>query len=145
MIMHIDMDAFFASIEQAINPRFKGKPLIVGSRSNKLHTVVCAANYEAKKLGISSGMSSKEAFRICPNLEFVPAEQSKYIWTSEQILDLVRSYGFESAYISIDEFQMDIGLETDAYALAKSIQNQIYANFNITGSIGVAKTAFWQS
>ncbi|MFA5275476.1 MAG: DNA polymerase IV [Candidatus Omnitrophota bacterium] len=139
MILHIDMDAFFASIEQAVNPRFKGKPLIVGTRNNKFYTVVCAASYEAKKLGISSGMSSKGAFRICPNLEFVAAEQGKYIWTSEQILSLVKDFGFETAYISIDEFQVDIGLETSPRALAENIQKQIYANFNITASIGVAK------
>ena len=71
MILHIDMDAFFASIEQAINPRLKGKPLIVGSRGNRMHTVVCAASYEAKRLGIHSGMPSKDAFSICPILEFV--------------------------------------------------------------------------
>ncbi|MCM8789989.1 MAG: hypothetical protein NC916_03115 [Candidatus Omnitrophica bacterium] len=75
MILHIDMDAFFASIEQAVNPRLKGKPLIVGSRGNKMHTVVCAASYEAKAYGIDSGMSTQEAFKICPNLEFVSASQ----------------------------------------------------------------------
>ena len=138
MILHIDMDAFFASIEQAVNPRLKGKPLIVGSRNNKMHTVVCAASYEAKALGIGSGMSSSEAFKICPSLEFVPAGQSKYIWTSEQILGLVKGYGFKTAYISIDEFQMDIGCETEPRRLAEDIRKQIYANFNITASIGAA-------
>ena len=102
MILHIDMDAFFASIEQAVNPRLKGKPLIVGSRKNKLYTVVCAASYEAKVLGINSGMPTKQAFRLCPNLEFVPAEQSKYIWTSEQIFELLKAYGFRLNYASID-------------------------------------------
>jgi len=139
MILHIDMDAFFASIEQAVNPRFKGKPLIVGTRNNKFYTVVCAASYEAKRLGISSGMSSKEAFQICPDLEFVVAEQGKYIWTSEQILELVKGYGFETAYISIDEFQVDIGSETEPHKIAENIRKQIYANFNITASIGIAK------
>jgi len=139
MILHIDMDAFFASVEQAINPRFKGKPLIVGTRGNKFNTVVCAASYEAKRLGISSGMSTREAFQICPHLEFVVAEQGKYIWTSEQVLQLVRGFGFETAYISIDEFQADIGSDTLPQALAENIQKQIYANFNITASIGVAK------
>ncbi|HNW39701.1 MAG TPA: DNA polymerase IV, partial [Candidatus Omnitrophota bacterium] len=66
MILHVDMDAFFASIEQAINPRLVGKPLIVGSRGKKMHTVVCAASYAAKALGIHSGMPSREAFSICP-------------------------------------------------------------------------------
>lgn len=138
MILHIDMDAFFASIEQAINPKLKGKPLIVGSRASRMHTVVCAASYEAKALGIGSGMSTYEAYKICPSLEFVPADQSKYIWTSREIFKLLEAYGFELVYASIDEFQMDIGLN-DPEKVAKSIQDKIYENFNITASVGVAK------
>jgi DNA polymerase-4 len=133
------MDAFFASIEQAINPRLKGKPLIVGSRDNKMYTVVCAASYEAKSLGIDSAMSTKEAFQICPNLEFVATDQSKYIWTSEQIFQMLKGYGFEVVYASIDEFQMDIGDHADSRSLAESIQRQIQKAFNITASIGIAK------
>ena len=139
MILHIDMDAFCASIEQAVNPRLKGKPLIVGSRNNRMHTVVCAASYEAKALGIDSGMPSAEAFKICPNLEFVPAEQSKYIWTSEQVFEMIQGYGFQTAYISIDEFQMDITGYSEPRVISQDIQKQIYANFNITASIGIAK------
>lgn len=138
MILHIDMDAFFASIEQAVNPRLKGKALIVGSRGSRMHTVVCAASYEAKALGIDSGMPSAEAFKICPDLAFVVADQSKYIWTSEQIFELLKAYGFELAYASIDEFQMDILDAPDPASLAQDIQKQIYANFNITASIGIA-------
>lgn len=139
MILHIDMDAFFASIEQAVNPRLKGKPLIVGTRERKLHTVVCAASYEAKALGIGSGMSSDEAFKICPELNFVPAEQGKYIWTSGRILELIKGYGFETVYVSIDEFQIDIGNKRDAGALAEEIRRRIHTNFNITASVGIAK------
>jgi len=135
------MDAFFASIEQAINPKLKGKPLIVGSRNSKMHTVVCAASYEAKARGIDSGMLSAEAFKICPDLKFVAGEQDKYIWTSEQIFEIIKKYGFESAYVSIDEFQIDIGNYAQPLALAQDIQKQIYANFNITASIGVAKNS----
>ncbi|MDD5729705.1 MAG: DNA polymerase IV [Candidatus Omnitrophica bacterium] len=139
MILHIDMDAFFASIEQAINPRLKGKPLIVGSRDNKMRTVVCAASYEAKTRGIDSGMPSAEAFKICPDLEFVPADQSKYIWTSEQIFEILKGYGFETVYASIDEFQMDITGTPDPRALAEKIRKQIHDTFNITASVGIAK------
>ncbi|MDD2752844.1 MAG: DNA polymerase IV [Candidatus Omnitrophica bacterium] len=139
MILHIDMDAFFASIEQAINPRLKGKPLIIGSRESKLHTVVCAASYEAKALGIDSGMPSAEAFKICPNLEFVAASQGKYIWTSEQIFQMLKAHNFELRYASIDEFQMDIQEHPDPQALAQKIQQEIFQAFNITASIGVAK------
>jgi len=139
MILHIDMDAFFASIEQAINPRLKNKPLIVGSRNNKMRTVVCAASYEAKAFGIHSGISSQEAFKLCPSLEFVPADQSKYIWTSEEILKLVQNYGYETLYASIDEFQLDIKNTPNPKALAETIKKQIKETFNIGLSIGIAK------
>ena len=139
MILHIDMDAFFASIEQAINPRLKDKPLIIGSRGNKMHTVVCAASYAAKALGIHSGMSSREAFSICPKLEFVAADQSKYIWTSEQIYQLLKGYDLSLNYTSIDEFQLELARHPDPLNLAKEIKEQIYANFNITASVGIAK------
>ena len=139
MILHIDMDAFFASIEQAINPRLKNKPLIVGSRNNKLRTVVCAASYEAKHYGIHSGMSSQDAFKLCPNLEFVPADQSKYIWTSEEILKLVKTYGYETLYASIDEFQLDVKNTPNPKILAEIIQKQIRETFHIGLSIGISK------
>lgn len=139
MILHIDMDAFFASIEQAINPRLKNKPLIIGSRANKMHTVVCAASYGAKALGIHSGMSSREAFAICPSLEFVAADQSKYIWTSEQIFGLLKSYNLPLNYASIDEFQLDLTSCLNPLSLGKEIKEKIYANFKITASIGIAK------
>jgi len=139
MIAHIDMDAFFASIEQAINPRLAGKPLIVGSRNNRLHTVVCAASYQAKALGIDSGMNSAEAFKLCPQLEFVSADQSKYIWTSEQILEMLKELGFAANYASIDEFQLDIGNHSAPQELCSQIQKKIFAEFHITASIGVAK------
>ncbi len=139
MVLHIDMDAFFASIEQAINPRLKDKPLIVGSRGNKMHTVVCAASYAAKALGIHSGMPSREAFARCPNLEFVAADQAKYIWTSEQIFDLLKGYDLPLNYASIDEFQMDLAGCQNPVSLGKEIKESIYANFNITASVGIAK------
>ena len=138
MILHIDMDAFFASIEQAINPRLKGKPLIVGSRPDKMHTVVCAASYQAKALGICSGMNSREAFSICPQLQFVTADQSKYIWTSEQIHDMLKIYGFRLNYASIDEFRMDILNHPQPTALAEDIRQRIHSRFNITASVGIA-------
>ncbi len=138
MILHVDMDAFFASIEQAINPRLKGKPLVVGARPNKPYTVVCAASYEAKAMGIGSGMSVREALKLCPNLEFVAAQQEKYIYTSQEILKLLEGYGFTVEYPSIDEFRLDVPDELNQAKIAADIQRQIYANFNITASLGIA-------
>jgi len=141
MILHIDMDAFFASIEEAINPRFKGKPLVVGSRGNRMHTVVCAANYPAKALGFHSGMTTKRAYSIYSNLAFVAADQAKYIWTSEQIFKLLEQYNLPLNYASIDEFQLELSgpSQVNPVSLGKEIKAQIYANFNITASVGIAK------
>ncbi|MFA5350812.1 MAG: hypothetical protein WC357_05740 [Candidatus Omnitrophota bacterium] len=141
MILHIDMDAFFASIEEAINPRLKGKPLIVGSRGNRMHTVVCAANYAAKALGIHSGMPTKRAYSIYSKLEFVTADQAKYIWTSEQILGFLKGFNLPLNYASIDEFQLDLSgcLGIKPVSLGKEIKAQIYADFNITASVGIAR------
>lgn len=137
--MHFDMDAFFASIEQAINPRFKGRPLIVGSRNSKFHTVVCAASYEAKAFGITAGMPSIEAFKLCPKLEFIAADQGKYIWTSQEILKILKSYNLPVAYPSIDEFQIDVSGLNNPQELARTIQKQIQERFKITASVGIAK------
>jgi DNA polymerase-4 len=86
-------------------------------------------------------MASKEAFQLCPNLSFVPAQQGRYIWTSEQILRLLKGYGFEVVYASIDEFQMDILDTPNPEALAQDIQKQIQQGFKITASIGIAKNS----
>jgi DNA polymerase-4 len=135
------MDAFFASIEETINPRLKGKPLIVGSRGNRMHTVVCAANYAAKAIGIHSGMPTRRAYSIYSKLEFVAADQAKYIWTSEQIFELLNGYKLPLNYASIDEFQMDIpdSFTQNPVSLGKEVKAQIYAKFNITASVGIAK------
>jgi DNA polymerase IV len=106
-----------------------------------MHTVVCAASYAAKALGIYSGMPSREAFSLCPKLEFVTADQAKYIWTSEQIFQLLFGYGLPLNYASIDEFQLELsGYPDNPVNLGKKIKEQIYANFNITASVGIAKT-----
>ncbi|MDP8259651.1 MAG: DNA polymerase IV [Candidatus Gygaella obscura] len=141
MIIHIDMDAFFASIEQAVNPTLKGLPLIVGSRGNKNYTVVCAASYEAKRLGIDSGMPTKEAFLICPQAEFVPADSAKYVYTSEVIFEMLFKFDPNPQYVSIDEFQLDLrDTHPEEYVkICNNIKRWIVKEFNITCSIGVAK------
>ena len=142
--MHIDMDAFFASIEQAINPSLKGRPLIVGSRKNKYYTVVCAASYEAKRLGIDSGMTTKEAFSICPEAEFIAADSAKYLYVSQQIFEMLKAYPCELQYSSVDEFDLEFtGKQKAGYiAAAKEIKQKIKNSFQITCSIGIAPN--WQ-
>ncbi len=133
------MDAFFASIEQAVNPNLKGKPLIVGSRGNKNHTVVCAASYEAKRLGIDSGMPTKQAFLICPQAEFIAADSAKYVYTSEAIFEMLYRFDPNPQYVSIDEFQLDLRDSKEYVKICKSIRDWVTKKFNITCSIGIAK------
>ena len=141
-ILHLDMDAFFASVEQAVNPRLKGKPLIVGGRADKRRSVVCAASYEAKRLGIDSGMSTQEAFRICPYAEFVAADSAKYLYVSKQIGELLHNYSPQVEQASVDEFYLDVtGLDKShgSYLeLGMDIKNKIKSSFDITGSVGIS-------
>ena len=136
------MDAFFASVEQAVNPRLKGKPLIVGGRADKRRSVVCAASYEAKRLGIDSGMSTHEAFRICPYAEFVAADSAKYLYVSRQIGNLLHNYSPQVEQASVDEFYMDVTGLDKSYGsyleLGMDIKNNIKSSFDITGSIGIS-------
>lgn len=141
-ILHIDMDAFFASVEQAVKPRLKGKPLIVGGRADKRRSVVCAASYEAKRLGIDSGMSTQEAFRICPYAEFVVADSAKYLYMSKQIGNLLHDYSPQVEQASVDEFCLDVTGLDKSYGsyleLGMDIKNNIKSSFDITGSIGIS-------
>lgn len=144
VILHLDMDAFFASIEQAIDPRLAGRPLIVGSRENRNRTVVAAASYEAKAYGIESGMSCKEAFRLCPDAEFVPADSSKYLYVSEKIFELLKNFSPQVERSSVDEFYLDItGCErifTSYENIGLLIKEKVKAEFKITGSVGISES-----
>jgi len=141
-IIHLDMDAFFASVEQAVHPEYKGKPLIVGSRPGKYNTVVAACSYEAKASGVTSGMSARQAFRLCPEAVFVPADSSKYIYTSDKILEMIRDMCLRGERASIDEFFLDMSGDNPAQSLeaAMCIKQRIHQRFHITGSIGIAPT-----
>lgn len=145
MIMHLDMDAFFASIEQRINPALKGQPVIVGARDNKYATVVCAASYEAKAYGITSGMPSRKAFTICPHAKFVACDSAKYAHISSRILEILSAeFSPFVTRTSIDEFTLNTnGLNRifgSPETMAESIKKRILETFDLTCSIGVAPT-----
>lgn len=144
MILHIDMDAFFASVEQQINPGLRGRPVIVGSRDKKYHTVVAAASYEAKAYGITSGMPSWQALKICPHAEFVAADTAKYIYVSREIFKLMEAYSPQVTQTSIDEFDLEIsGLELHfgpARDLGKTVKKCIRETFGLSCSVGIAAT-----
>ncbi len=142
MILHLDMDAFFASVEQAVNPAYAGKPLIVGSRHRQYNTVVAACSYEAKACGIHSGMSTREAFQLCPQALFVPADSAKYVYTSDTIAQILRVYTDKGERASVDEFFLDAGgmSPAQAEAMAHEIKARIKKSLHITGSVGIAPT-----
>src|SRR3954470_18925049 len=107
VIFHLDMDAFYASIEQRDNPALRGKPVIVGSPPTQ-RGVVCAASYEARKFGVRSAMPSATAGRLCPTGIFVPTRMEKYKAESAIIMEILRQTGATIEPMSIDEAYMDL-------------------------------------
>src|SRR5699024_8602610 len=105
-IIHVDMDAFYASVEQRDNPELRGKPLAVGGSSKR--GVVAAASYEARKYGIHSAMSSMTANRNCPHLLFVRPDFNKYRKVSNQIRQIFFDYTHLVQPLSLDEAYLDV-------------------------------------
>jgi DNA polymerase-4 len=107
VIFHIDMDAFYASVEQRDNPRLRGLPIVVGSPPNQ-RGVVCAASYEARKFGIRSAMPSITAARLCPKATFVPPRMDKYKAESAKLMGILAQTGAAIEPMSIDEAYLDL-------------------------------------
>jgi DNA polymerase IV len=140
IILHIDMDAFFISVEQRENPSLRGKPAAVcGSLSR---SVVTSATYEARPYGIRAGMSTQEAKRRCPPLILVKGNHSKYTETASRIFSILKKYTPLVEVASIDEAYLDITqslvLFQSSLHIAQSIKDQIRESEELTCSIGVA-------
>ncbi|HAA85204.1 MAG TPA: DNA polymerase IV, partial [Kosmotogaceae bacterium] len=106
-IAHVDMDAFFASVEQATNPSLKGKPIIVTGSALR-HSVVTAASYEAKRQGVKSGMTVLEASKLCPEAIPVEVDGKKYEYYSETVMKMLQEVSPSVAISSIDEAFVDL-------------------------------------
>lgn len=143
-IIHIDMDAFYASIEQRDNPTYKGKPLAVGHSGPR--GVVAAASYEARRYGVRSAMASKTALRKCPSLIFVPARFDVYKGVSRQIMDIFHEYTDLVEPLSLDEAFLDVTENfkniPSATQIAKEIKQKIYETTSLTASAGVSFNKF---
>lgn len=142
--MHIDMDAFYASVEQRDDPQLRGKPVVVAWRGNR--SVVCAASYEARKFGIRSAMPAVRAERLCPNAVFLPPDFPRYRAVSRQVreiftrhTDLIEPLSLDEAYLDISENKT--GLAT-ATRVARTIREQIRTELSLTASAGVAPNKF---
>jgi len=143
-IVHIDMDAFYASVEQRDDPQLRGKPVVVAWRGNR--SVVCAASYEARKFGVHSAMPAVRAERLCPNAVFLPPDFPRYRAVSRQVGEIFRRHTDLIEPLSLDEAYLDVtenktGLPT-ATQVARAIRKQIRAELQLTASAGVAPNKF---
>jgi DNA polymerase-4 len=143
-IIHIDMDAFYASVEQRDDPSLKDKPVIVGWPGER--SVVCAASYEARKFGVYSAMPATRAMRLCPEAVFIHPNFDKYREVSRQIREIFERHTPLVEPLSLDEAYLDVtqeltGIPT-ATETAETIRGEIRAETHLTASAGVAPNKF---
>src|SRR5579863_301791 len=145
-IIHIDMDAFYASVEQRDNPELKGKPIIVGGSPEGRGGVVATASYEARKYGVRSAMPSKTALRLCPAAIFIKPRFAAYKDVSEKIraifhryTDLVEPLSLDEAYLDVTNDKPGVGSAID---IAKQIRQAIREELQLTASAGVSVNKF---
>jgi len=139
-ILHVDMDAFYASVEQRDNPQLRGKPLIVGGTSGR--GVVAAASYEVRKYGVRSAMPIRRALTLCPDAVCVRPRMGRYAEVSAQVFEIFRQYTPLVEGLSLDEAYLDVtasrALKGDAVTIAGEIKNQIRMRTALGASVGVA-------
>lgn len=144
-ILHLDLDAFYASIEQRDHPEYRGKPVIVGGSPDR-RGVVATASYEARRYGVHSAMPSRTAQRLCPGAIFLPARFEVYRAVSQQIMTIFRQQSALVEPLSLDEAYLDVSdavrnLE-EAAQLARAIKRQIWEQTRLTASAGVSYCKF---
>jgi DNA polymerase-4 len=139
-ILHVDMDAFYASVEQRDRPELRGQPVIVGGTSNR--GVVAAASYEVRKFGVRSAMPIREALRRCPHAICVQPRMSVYRDVSHQVFAIFHDYTPVVEGLSLDEAFLDVtaslALKGDAVTIARGIKDRIRADTQLAASVGVA-------
>src|SRR6187399_1112521 len=144
-IIHVDMDAFYASVEQRDNPALKGQPVVVGGQPDR-RGVVAAASYEARAFGVRSAMSMAKAVKLCPSLVIVPPDFSRYKAASTSIFNLYREVTPLVEPLSLDEAYLDVTEnnwnESLATTVAKRLKERIRDTTGLTASAGVAPNKF---
>ena len=143
-ILHVDLDAFFAAVEQRDRPDLRGRPVIVGGGSPGDRGVVSAASYEARKYGVHSAMPLRTAGRLCPDGVFLPVDGRKYQAVSREVMAILRRFTPLVEPISIDEAFLDVtgsrALFGDGEQIARQIKGTIRDETDLTASVGVATT-----
>jgi DNA polymerase-4 len=143
-IVHIDMDAFYASVEQRDNPELRDKPVVVAWRGHR--SVVCAASYEARKFGVRSAMPAVRAERLCPNAVFLPPDFPRYRAVSRHAREIFKRHTDLIEPLSLDEAYLDVTENKTALAtatqVARTIRKEIRTELQLTASAGVAPNKF---
>ena len=141
MILHIDMDAFYCSVEERDRPELAGKPVIVGGTPEG-RGVVAAANYEVRKYGVHSAMPAATARRLCPHAVVLPARHSYYAKVSHQIREIFQRYTPLVESLSLDEAFLDVraseALFGSSAQIGRKIKTEITETLNLVASVGVA-------
>jgi len=143
-IVHVDMDAFYASVEQRDDPALRGRPVVVAWKGKR--SVVCAASYEARRYGVRSAMPAIQAERLCPNAVFIPPDFTRYKEVSFAVRAIFERHTEAIEPLSLDEAYLDVSLNKTglptATLVAKTIRRQIREELNLTASAGVAPNKF---
>ncbi|HYM85093.1 MAG TPA: DNA polymerase IV [Candidatus Dormibacteraeota bacterium] len=143
-ILHVDLDAFFAAVEQRDRPELRGRPVIVGGGGPGDRGVVSAASYEARRFGVRSAMPLRTAAALCPDAVFLPVDGRKYQAASRLVMAILRRFTPLVEPISIDEAFLDVtasrALFGDGEAIARSIRSAVRDEVGLTASVGVAST-----
>jgi DNA polymerase IV (DinB-like DNA polymerase) len=141
--MHIDLDAFFPSVEVRANPELKGKPVVVGAdpKEGKGRGVVSSASYEARKFGVKSAMPISKAWRLCPDCVYLRPNFRLYIEASNSIMKILKSHADKFEQGGIDEAYLDVSTKAknfdEAAELAHRIMDEVLSKENLTCSVGV--------
>ena len=144
--LHVDLDAFFASVEQLDNPELRGKPVIVGGKPDDRRSVVSTASYEARAFGVHSAMPTFQAYKLCPQGIFVHGRMQRYAELSHQIMNIFRDYSPDVDQMSIDEAFIDLtGTEKlfgPPQETAHAIKARVKKETGLTVSVGLATTKY---
>lgn len=144
-IIHLDMDCFYAAVEEKFHPELKGKPVGIGGPPNT-RSVLCTANYEARKYGVKAALPSSQAVRKCPHLILIPPNFPLYISESKKVREILERYTNKIEPLSLDEAYLDVSeselFQGSATLIAKDIRRAIFQELNLTASAGIAPNKF---
>jgi len=146
VFLHVDLDAFFASVEQLDHPEYRGKPVIVGGLPGDRRSVVSTASYEARKFGVHSAMPTFQAVKLCPQGIFLRGRMKRYHEKSEEVMAIFKNYSPDIQQISVDEAFIDLtGTERlfgDPLETAKKLKAEVFEKTGLTVSVGLASTKY---